>query len=178
VLFNSYQFILVFLPITAGGYFLICRSAYARHAMLWLAAASLVFYSVWNPVYLPLILGSIILNFAVSRVIHANGDMQRVAKRLLIVGITANLVLLGYFKYADFFIVNVNSAFGTHIALLHVVLPLGISFFYLYPDRVSGGHLSTTRISARLCQLRSVRELFSPSARRTDTASQRDDAAV
>src|SRR5687768_8803586 len=112
MLFNSYHFILAFLPITAAGYFLICRGPYAPYAQLWLVAASLLFYSAWNPIYLPLILGSIAFNFVVSRAIHESGDARHKSKRLLILGVTANLVLLGYFKYADFFIANLNSTLG------------------------------------------------------------------
>jgi len=128
MLFNSYHFILAFLPITAAVYFLLCRGAPLVWSQLWLMLASLLFYSVWNPVYLPLMLGSIGFNFAVSRGIHARLH-QPPAKALLLLGIAGNLLLLGYFKYADFFIGNLNAALGSHIPLLHIVLPLGISFF-------------------------------------------------
>ena len=129
MLFNSYPFILAFLPLTAAVYFLLCRSALAPYSQLWLAVASLLFYGAWNPIYLPLILGSIAFNFAVSRGIYARRDLPLAAKRLLVLGVVGNLLLLGYFKYADFFIENLNLALGSHIQMLHVILPLGISFF-------------------------------------------------
>jgi len=129
MLFNSYQFIFAFLPVTAAVYFLLCRRAPVFWSQLWLMLASLLFYSVWNPVYLPLILGSIGFNFAVSRGIHAHRRRPAAAKGLLVTGIAGNLLLLGYFKYADFFIGNLDAALGAHMPLLHVVLPLGISFF-------------------------------------------------
>ena len=129
MLFNSYAFILAFLPLTAAAYFLLCRSTLARHSQLWLLLASLLFYSAWNPIYLPLILGSITFNLMVSRSIHARRDTPSAAKKLLIIGIAGDLLLLGCFKYADFFLDNLNFAFGSHLPLLHIVLPLGISFF-------------------------------------------------
>jgi alginate O-acetyltransferase complex protein AlgI len=129
MLFNSYHFILAFLPITAAGYFLVCRGPYARYSQLWLVAASLLFYSAWNPIYLPLILGSIAFNFVVSRAIYDGRDVRHRSKRLLMLGLIANLALLGYFKYADFFTANVNATLGVQLPMLHVALPLGISFF-------------------------------------------------
>jgi D-alanyl-lipoteichoic acid acyltransferase DltB (MBOAT superfamily) len=129
MLFNSYGFILGFLPLTVVGYFLLCRGALAPYSQLWLMLASLLFYSVWNPVYLPLLLGSIAFNFAVSRGILARQAAWPAAKRVLVAGIAGNLLLLGYFKYTDFFLDNVNAALGSHLPLLHIVLPLGISFF-------------------------------------------------
>ena len=129
MLFNSYDFILAFLPVTVVIYFLLSRSFLARYSQLWLVVASLFFYGVWNPSYLPLILGSITFNFAISRAIYVRGDRTQPARGLLILGIAANLLLLGYFKYTDFFIANLNSAFAHQLPLLHIVLPLGISFF-------------------------------------------------
>jgi D-alanyl-lipoteichoic acid acyltransferase DltB (MBOAT superfamily) len=127
--FNSYAFILAFFPLTAGGYFLLCRGRFAGHAQHWMLLASLLFYSVWSPVYLPLMLGSIGFNFLLSRGIDARGEQAAAAKRLLSVGVACNLLLLGYFKYADFFIENLNLAAGSRLPLPHIILPLGISFF-------------------------------------------------
>jgi len=93
--------------------------------------ASLFFYSWWNIIYLPLILGSILFNFTIGTIISRNNKQQKgiSKKSVLIFGISANILLLGYFKYMDFFIANVNTALGTHWDLMHIVLPLGISFF-------------------------------------------------
>jgi D-alanyl-lipoteichoic acid acyltransferase DltB (MBOAT superfamily) len=129
VLFNSYAFLLAFLPLTAAGYFVLCATRFAPYSQSWLMAASLLFYSVWNPLYVPLLLGSIVFNFTLSRGMWARAAAPIEARRLLVCGIAGNLLLLGYFKYSDFFIANVNYAAGAHIPLLHVVLPLGISFF-------------------------------------------------
>ena len=126
--FNSYAFILAFLPLTAAGYFLLCGSRLAAYSQLWMLLASLLFYSVWSPVYLPLMLGSIGFNFMLSRGINARAG-QSAARGLLIAGIAGNLLLLGYFKYADFFIGNLNLVTGGQLPLPHIILPLGISFF-------------------------------------------------
>jgi D-alanyl-lipoteichoic acid acyltransferase DltB (MBOAT superfamily) len=129
VLFNSYQFLLAFLPLTATVYFLLCRGRRAGAAQLWLLAASLFFYGAWNPVFVPLIAASVAFNFLVSRLIAQRREMAAAAKGVLIFGVAGNLLLLGYFKYTDFFVDNVNQVLGSQWPLLHIVLPLGISFF-------------------------------------------------
>ncbi len=130
MLFNTFQFILVFAPITLFGFFLVSRLGNIYGA-LWLGLASLVFYMAWDPRYLPLLLGSIVFNFAASRgLAYLSSSLQRVWRRsLLTAAITANLGLLGYFKYANFFIDNINRALDAPLPVLAVVLPLGISFF-------------------------------------------------
>lgn len=96
-----------------------------------LAVASLFFYSYWNINYLPLILTSMLFNYYIGqRVSDREGKTFGLsAKGVLTVGIIGNLGLLGYFKYADFFIGNVNTVFGANFELLHLLLPLAISFF-------------------------------------------------
>jgi len=95
--------------------------------------ASLFFYSWWNIIYLPLILGSILFNFTVGTIISrtpSSASKSRISsKSVLVFGIVANILLLGYFKYMDFFISNVNLVLNSNIDLLYIVLPLGISFF-------------------------------------------------
>ena len=125
MLFNSYEFIFFFLPLVYLCYFLLQRYTRPVYAKVFLVLSSLFFYSWWNPVYLPLILGSMLFNYLVGRQL----SRQNRPKYLLIIGVGANLALLGYFKYADFFISNANFLFGTKIPLLHLVLPLAISFF-------------------------------------------------
>ena len=130
MLFNSYEFIFLFLPVCLIGYFLLNRFASGTWAKFWLVLASLFFYSYWNPVYLPLILASIAINYVVGSALVKTPERLRLShKNILIIGITFNLLLLGYFKYTDFFLGNINLAFSSHIPLLHIVLPLGISFF-------------------------------------------------
>jgi D-alanyl-lipoteichoic acid acyltransferase DltB (MBOAT superfamily) len=124
MLFNSYEYLIYFLPLSLAVYFLLGRKA--SWAVGWLVAASLFFYAWWNPRYLPLILASIAFNFAVGRVLHRGSSH---AKGWLAFGVAANLVLLGVFKYADFAVRNATELTGLPLALPHIVLPLGISFF-------------------------------------------------
>ena len=130
MLFNSYPFILLFLPLTLIGFFLIGRDS--RHGgAAWLALASLFFYGWWNPAYVGLLLFSIVFNYfaggQLARSVAAGH--KRTARLLLIAAIAADLALLGYYKYANFFVTNFNDAAGTHFSLATIVLPLGISFF-------------------------------------------------
>ena len=127
MLFNSYIFIFVFLPITLAGFYLIGGRGHHRIAISWLVGASLFFYGWWNPAYLGLILASILVNYALG-VSLGNQDTQR-SKPLLALGIAFNLGLIGYFKYANFFIQNINWAFGSTFHLETIILPLAISFF-------------------------------------------------
>lgn len=93
----------------------------------WLAACSLLFYGWWDTRYLPLLLGSIAFNYATGSFI-ARRVGTAMAKRALVLGVAGNLALLGYFKYADFFVASVN-ALGGEWTLPQVLLPIGISFF-------------------------------------------------
>lgn len=130
MLFNSYEFILLFLPFTFLVYFFLLGKRLATGAKGFLVFASLFFYSWWNIAYLPLILGSILFNFAVGNSLGAESGRERVpGKAILVFGILGNLAVLGYFKYADFFLENYNLVFGTSAGLLNLVLPLAISFF-------------------------------------------------
>lgn len=133
MLFNSYEFIFLFLPITLAIYFWLNTKRLTSASKAWMVLASLFFYSWWNIVYLPLILGSILFNFTVGSAIsrtNTNGSKKGLSRKtLLSFGIVANILLLGYFKYMDFFITNTNVLIGTQFDLLHIVLPLGISFF-------------------------------------------------
>jgi len=133
MLFNSFPFIFVFLPIAAGGYFLAGAIA-PRLAAAWLAAASLAFYGYWSPRALLLLAGSIGVNFILSRSLAPAPDRgERARRRLMYVSVVANLTLLGIFKYANFFVSDVNAiaglVSGLRLQTLHVVLPIGISFY-------------------------------------------------
>ena len=129
MLFNSYGFIFVFLPITLAGFFLSGRST--RAAASWLVAASLFFYGYWNPVYLPLLLGSIAFNYFFGvKIARADSAGRHYLKRLLLtVSICLNLGLLGYYKYANFFLSGIDALSGSSLPLGKIILPLGISFF-------------------------------------------------
>jgi alginate O-acetyltransferase complex protein AlgI len=126
VLFGSLVFIFGFLPIALFAYHALRLAGRARLAKLSLVLSSLVFYGWWDVRYVPLIAGSIVGNFWISLL------MQRwpVRARLITgIGIGLNLALLGYYKYANFFVASVDAVTGWGISLPHVVLPLAISFF-------------------------------------------------
>ncbi len=127
MLFNSYEFLLLFLPLTALGYFLLARVR-TTLAAGWLALASLFFYGYWDYHYVPLLLASVAFNFVIGGRIHAASGTRR-AKPLLILGVAVDLALLGYFKYADFFLGSVAALFHDDVKPLGIILPLGISFY-------------------------------------------------
>ena len=130
MLFNTLGFIFVFLPVTLAGFFLLGR-VHQTLARVWLASASLAFYGWWNPTYVVLLAGSIGVNYVMAASItraRAAGRQAR-ARALLTLAVAANLVLLGWFKYAAFFVANLNAVAGAHWVIPRVVLPLGISFF-------------------------------------------------
>ncbi len=139
MIFSSWQFIFVYLPISFFVYFWLNSRRLIIPGKVWLVAVSLFFYAYWDIRYLALILGSIFLNFAIGtglaqarQQFHENdhGSRHEINRKVILAtGIAANLLLLGYYKYTDFFIGNINSIFGTSYALPHIVLPLAISFF-------------------------------------------------
>jgi D-alanyl-lipoteichoic acid acyltransferase DltB (MBOAT superfamily) len=130
MLFNSYEFIFLFLPITLAGFFWIGRFG-QEAAIGWLVVASLFFYGWWNPVYLWLILGLTLANFAIGRQLgHAYTQHRRSIGRFwLILGVGGNLAVLIWFKYANFAVNTINALSGTQLFIETIVLPLGISFF-------------------------------------------------
>ena len=130
MLFNSFPFLLLFLPVTLAGFFL-CAAWRIKAAAIWLTAASLFFYGWWDVRFLGLLVPSFLVNFLAGR---ALGRLARLGshrrKRVLLTTVVAgNLVVLGYFKYANFFLSSVDAALGAHLGALDVILPLGISFF-------------------------------------------------
>ena len=129
MLFNSYEFIFLFLPITLIIYFLLNKYNKNILAKSWLVIASLYFYSYFNKIYLILIIVSILVNYFIGTELNMKTNNVIRRKVLLIFGILFNLGALGYFKYYDFFIENINYIFKTNFNLLHIMLPLGISFF-------------------------------------------------
>jgi len=132
MLFNSYEFIFLFLPVTLIGYYLLNRARLTLASNAWLLFASLFFYCWWDLRYLPLLLGSILFNYTIGNLIvdyDTNRKNVISRKSIFITGLVGNLVLLGVFKYTDFMIGNLNALAGTRFELLKIVLPLGISFF-------------------------------------------------
>jgi alginate O-acetyltransferase complex protein AlgI len=134
MLFNSYGFIFVFLPLSFFVYFYLNHKRLTIASKAWLAFASLFFYSWWNIMYLPLILVSILFNYVITNsMIECNNTKKSYfsKKTLLLVALIFNVGLLVYFKYMDFFIINNNLIFDSNIELLNLALPLAISFFTL-----------------------------------------------
>lgn len=144
MLFNSYIFIFAFLPIILIGYFWLLQKRLILGSKVWLVGGSFFFYGYWSVVYIPLLFASILVNFFVGSALATvpiekesirNASAQRSffsrvsKKQLLIFGVIFNVGLLAYFKYTDFFLENFNGIFEANIPLLHIVLPLGISFF-------------------------------------------------
>jgi alginate O-acetyltransferase complex protein AlgI len=124
VLFNSSSFLFGFLPVVLAGFFIFSGLNQQRLAGAWLTCASLFFYGWWNPAYLPLLLASMIFNYVLG------GYLVRKPRRpLLAVGIAANVLLLGYYKYSGFLIQTVDQLAGLDWAFPNIVLPLAISFF-------------------------------------------------
>lgn len=129
MLFNSYQFIFLFLPLTLLGFLIVSRKSQGL-AIFWLVLASLFFYGWWNPVYLFLIIGSMLLNFLVGRLLGGKGSYSELQRRwILALGITLNLSALGYYKYAGFFVANISAVTGVDFNFERIILPLAISFF-------------------------------------------------
>ncbi len=128
MLFNSYEFIFMFLPITFFLYFYLNHKRLTEASKGLLVFSSLFFYSWWNITYLPIILTSMLFNYLLGKTL-SNSSSKFSNKSILIFGIVANLTLLAYFKYADFLIENFNLITGSHAQLLNLALPLAISFF-------------------------------------------------
>ena len=127
MVFSSYVFILAFLPVVLSVYYALSRLENGLWQRLFLIAASLFFYGYYNVRYLILIVASIAVNYIVALGIQRR--RERGGRLLLAAGIIFNIALIGYFKYYDFFIENINMLTGSRFALRHLLLPLGISFF-------------------------------------------------
>ncbi len=125
MLFNSYIFIFLFLPVAFSGYFLLNRIRKYQAAKYFLVGMSLWFYAYFRLSYLWVIL----LSIAVNYFFHCLLVKGRHVRGVLSCGILLNLALLLYYKYFDFLIENVNLLFRTQFSLPGILLPLGISFF-------------------------------------------------
>ena len=126
MLFNSYIFLFVFLPVTWLLFRLACKKRLLDVAIIVLVMASLFFYAYLNPPFVLLILFSIGFNYTWGRLLES---VQTSSKLLLAGGIATNLGLIGYFKYSNFFIKNIEKLLGNDWTAVNVFLPLGISFF-------------------------------------------------
>lgn len=140
MLFNSPIYIFVFLPLVVVVYFELNRQRLIVAGKVWLVVASLFFYAYWDAQYLLLIICSMLANYAIGISLHRSKrptlphaatklHHAPVRKAVFIVGILLNLGLLGYYKYAGFFLENFNAIMASDIPPLHIILPLAISFF-------------------------------------------------
>ncbi len=128
MLFNSYFFIFVFLPLSLAGWYLLNRLKRYKLAQGYLIGMSLWFYAWYNVSFLWVMLGSCLFNFGVSFFLSGR-DTPRMRRFLLITGCVVNIGALGIFKYYNFFVENVNAVFGADFQTRNILLPLGISFF-------------------------------------------------
>ncbi|MEM6611040.1 MAG: MBOAT family O-acyltransferase [Cyanobacteria bacterium P01_C01_bin.72] len=132
MLFNSFEFIFLFLPITLALFFFLGRKSNnirQQLPIIWLIIASLVFYGRWKPLNLPLIVLSIGVNYYLGYCLSNTLEKPWFKKVLCILGISFNLGLISYFKYSNFLLSNLNRLIGTDFTLPSVVIPLAISFF-------------------------------------------------
>jgi alginate O-acetyltransferase complex protein AlgI len=127
MLFNSYQFIFMFLPTALVGYFVLGRAGNFA-PVIWLTLASLVFYSVSNWQFVLLLLASIAFNYVIGLMLISQRLRGGRRFAVLTVGVAGDLLVLGYFKYAGFLAANLNAIFSTGIHL-EILLPVGISFY-------------------------------------------------
>lgn len=128
MLFNSYIFTFIFLPLTLIGWYTLNHLKAYEPAKFFLAGMSLWFYGYFNVYYLAIIIISILANYLLSYLLdHSHTALSK--KINLFTGLFVNLGFLFYFKYYDFFFENINIVFHTNFNLKHILLPLGISFF-------------------------------------------------
>lgn len=128
MLFCSYYFLFLFLPVVLIGYYSLLFFKLSDCAKIWLVIASLYFYSFFKISYLPIMIFSICINYLISRIL-LTGRTNFLRRFSLISGLTINLGVLFYFKYAGFVSWNLNELFQTNFPLIDVILPLGISFY-------------------------------------------------
>jgi alginate O-acetyltransferase complex protein AlgI len=130
MLFNSTEFLFVYLPVTLAGFYLL-GPASRNAAIRWLILASLVFYAWWRPVNVLIIAPSMVINYIIARTLlwlNENKGSPRLSKSVLLLGISFNVIFLGIFKYTDFISGAINDVFSANLVLRHIILPLGISF--------------------------------------------------
>jgi len=129
MLFNSYTFLFLFLPVTLAGAFILVRWR-TSVAVGWLVLASLYFYGWWSWRHVPLLLASIAFNYLAGEAIARRGGKPGGRSFVVLsAAVAVDLAVLGYFKYAGFLTANLDALLGTAMRVEAIVLPLGISFF-------------------------------------------------
>lgn len=132
MIFSTFGFVFVFLPITWCGYFGLHAINKHNIAKWFLVLSSFVFYAIGSSQFVFIFLISVSVNYVIGTKISVwrEKSTHRVIRKVIfLLGLILNIILLGYYKYTDFFISNWNFLFGTNIILKRIVLPIGISFF-------------------------------------------------
>ena len=126
--FDSYEFIFAFLPITVGIFLVSARFLRREVVLAWLIIASLAFYAAASPKSLAVILPSLLLDYFIALLLLRTRSTSGIRKVVFITGVVLNILVLGYFKYKNFFLETANTLFSTQYSLSQMILPLGISF--------------------------------------------------
>ena len=129
MLFNSYEFIFLFFPLTILGFYGLGKFGLRKLALAWLVATSFYFYGSWNFAYVGLLCFSIFCNHTMGAILSGELDLGINRQWLLRIGLLFNLGLLGYYKYHNFFLGSLNDLLGTDFPLKQILPPLAISFF-------------------------------------------------
>ncbi|MBF0380251.1 MAG: MBOAT family protein [Magnetococcales bacterium] len=129
MLFNSFGFIFLFLPVTWIGFSLLQSHGKSRYVPIWLSCTSLFFYGYWDYHYVPLLVASVLVNYSFGAGLASLKYKFQTRKLLFVLGLIFNLALLGYFKYTNFFIDNLNAVGDFAFEIELVILPIGLSFF-------------------------------------------------
>ena len=131
MIFSTFEFIFIFLPIVWASYFFLHHLNFHKAAKIFLVCSSFVFYAIGSRDFVLIFMASVTVNYAIGTALSKfpNSKKPFKIKILFFAGILLNVALLGYYKYTDFFIQNWNFIFGTNLALKNIVLPIGISFF-------------------------------------------------
>ena len=127
MLFNSYLFIFFMMPVSIMGYYLLNKKK-DTWGMIWLLICSFVFIAYLNPLYLAVLIPSILFNYFITKLMNTEGTKPK-RKTLLAVGVTIDVVTLLIFKYTGFFIETVNDILDRDSVEINILLPLGISFY-------------------------------------------------
>ena len=130
MLFNSIAYIFLFLPIVVFIYWMLLKKHFVALSKAWLIFSSILFYGWYDPKYTLLLIISMLINFIIGSSFNKEFFTEQIRRKILLVsGLLFNILLLGYYKYANFFMDNLNALFQTDIHIAKIVLPLGISFF-------------------------------------------------
>ncbi len=127
--FNSAEYILVFLPLLLLAYHGLAARLGTAFRQLLLIAATLVFYAWGGPKFVPMLLGSLVINYAAAQIIQHTATRPARQHVLLLLAVAANMIFLGYFKYLNFLADILTDLAGGTLRVENIALPLGISFF-------------------------------------------------